>query len=64
MTGAALTETLFGWPGLGFLVFHASIHRDYPLVTGAFVLISAGVVLLNALTDAIGAWLDPRIRLV
>ena len=64
VTGAALTETLFGWPGLGFLVFHASIHRDYPLVTGAFVLISAGVVLLNALTDAIGAWLDPRIRLV
>jgi peptide/nickel transport system permease protein len=58
--GAALTESLFGWPGVGYLVLHASLHRDYPLVTGAFIVISAGVVLVNLLTDAVCAWLDPR----
>lgn len=61
--GAALVEALFGWPGLGYLVLHASLHRDYPLVTAAFIGISASVVLFNALTDAVCAWLDPRIRL-
>jgi len=63
VAGAALTEALFGWPGVGYLVLHASLHRDYPLVTAAFIVISVGVVLFNALTDAVCAWLDPRIRL-
>lgn len=61
--GAALTESLFGWPGIGYLVLHASLHRDYPLVTGAFIVISAGVVVVNVTTDAACAWLDPRARL-
>jgi len=61
--GAALVEALFGWPGLGYLVLHASLHRDYPLVTAAFIGISASVVFFNALTDFVCAWLDPRIRL-
>lgn len=63
VAGAALTESLFGWPGVGYLVLHASLHRDYPLVTGAFMLISTGVVLVNVLTDVVCAWLDPRMRL-
>lgn len=61
--GAALTEALFGWPGIGHLVLHAGAHRDYPLVTASFILISASVVFFNVLTDAATAWLDPRIRL-
>lgn len=61
--GAALTEALFGWPGVGYLVLHASLHRDYPLVTATFLGISASVVVFNILTDAICAWLDPRIPL-
>ena len=64
VAGAALTESLFGWPGMGFLVLHASLHRDYPLVTGAFIVISAGVVIVNIITDAACAWLDPRARMV
>jgi peptide/nickel transport system permease protein len=64
VAGAALTEALFGWPGVGYLVLHASLHRDYPLVTGAFIVISAAVVFFNALADAVCAWLDPRIELV
>lgn len=63
VAGAALTEALFGWPGIGYLVLHASLHRDYPLVTGAFLAISASVVIFNALADALCAWLDPRIAL-
>ena len=61
--GAALTEALFGWPGIGDLVLHASLHRDYPLVTAAFILISASVVCFNAATDAVCASLDPRIAI-
>lgn len=61
--GGALIEALFGWPGIGYLVMHASLHRDYPLVTAAFIGISASVVFFNVLTDALCAWLDPRVRL-
>ena len=63
VAGAALTESLFGWPGIGYLVLHASLHRDYPLVTGSFIVISAAVVLVNVVTDAACAWLDPRVRI-
>jgi peptide/nickel transport system permease protein len=62
VAGAALTESLFGWPGIGYLVLHASLHRDYPLVTGSFIVISAGVAAVNIATDAACAWLDPRVR--
>ena len=54
---------LFGWPGLGNVVLHAALHRDYPLVTSAFLLISIAVVFCNAAADAVCAWLDPRVRL-
>ncbi|HXG53884.1 MAG TPA: ABC transporter permease [Vicinamibacterales bacterium] len=63
LAGAALTEALFGWPGVGHLVLHAGAHRDYPLVTAAFIFISASVVFFNVVTDAATSWLDPRIRL-
>lgn len=63
VAGAALTEALFGWPGLGYLVMHASLHRDYPLVTGSFIMISSGVVLANAIADVVCARADPRIVL-
>jgi peptide/nickel transport system permease protein len=63
VAGGALTEALFAWPGVGYLVLHASLHRDYPLVSAAFILISSSVVLFNAVAEAASAWLDPRIRL-
>ena len=63
VAGAALTEALFGWPGVGHLVLHAGAHRDYPLVTAAFIVISTAVVVFNVLTDAVTAWLDPRVPL-
>lgn len=61
VAGAAFTEALFGWPGLGHLVLHASLHRDYPLVTAAFIVISSSVVVFNAATDVACAFMDPRL---
>jgi peptide/nickel transport system permease protein len=61
-TGAVLTETVFAWPGLGRLIVSASLNRDYPLVLGLFLCISAAVLLANLATDIIYAILDPRIR--
>ena len=63
VAGAALTEALFGWPGLGYLVLHASLHRDYPLVTATFIVISISVVLFNAAADVACTYIDPRITL-
>ena len=63
VAGAALTEALFGWPGLGHLVLHASLHRDYPLVTSAFIVISSSVVFVNAVTDVACVAFDPRMTL-
>ena len=63
VAGAALTEALFGWPGLGYLVLHAALHRDYPLVTSTFIVISVSVVFFNAAADVACTYLDPRITL-
>src|SRR5262249_7004365 len=44
VAGGALTEAVFGWPGLGYLVLHASLHPHYPPGPASFLLISSGVV--------------------
>lgn len=60
--GAVLTETVFAWPGLGRLLFDAALTRDYPLLLGIFLLISAGVIVANLLSDLVCACLDPRVK--
>lgn len=60
--GAVLTETIFSWPGLGRLFYDAILKRDFPLLTGSFVFTAIMVVVVNALTDAVCAMLDPRLR--
>lgn len=59
--GAVLTETIFGWPGLGRLLLDATLARDYPILMGLFILISTSVILANLATDFIYATLDARI---
>jgi peptide/nickel transport system permease protein len=61
--GAAITETVFAWPGLGRLGVQAALGRDYPLVMAITLFISAAVVLVNLLMDLLYLWIDPRIRL-
>ena len=61
--GAAITETVFAWPGLGRLGVQAALGRDYPLVMAITLFISAAVVTVNLLMDLVYLWIDPRIRL-
>jgi len=60
--GTVITETVFAWPGLGTLMMEAIERRDYPLLQGCVLLISAVYVIVNALTDLACAWCDPRIE--
>jgi peptide/nickel transport system permease protein len=61
--GAALTESVFAWPGIGRLAVDAARQSDYPLILGITLLISVVVIVGNALTDAVYTCVDPRIRL-
>jgi peptide/nickel transport system permease protein len=61
--GAAVTETVFAWPGMGRLGIEAALARDYPLVLGITFVVAAAVVLVNLLLDLVYAWADPRVSL-
>ena len=62
LTGAILTETVFAWPGLGGL-FISSVHfKDYPVLSGIFLLVATSVVIANLITDMLYAVADPRVR--
>ncbi len=60
--GSALVETVFGWPGVGRLLFDSISTRDYPILLGIFVVVALAVIIANLLTDLAYAVLDPRIR--
>lgn len=60
--GSVLAETVFAWPGVGRLVVDAIDQRDIPMVTGALVLTTMLVTLVNLLVDIIYAYVDPRIK--
>ena len=61
--GAAITEAVFAWPGMGRLAIEAAFTRDYPLVMGVTIVIATFVVVCNLLADLTYGLLDPRIRL-
>ena len=60
--GAVITETIFGWPGIGLFTVTAIHERDFPIVQAAVVLVSGMFIALNFLVDLLYGWLDPRIR--
>ncbi|HVA88715.1 MAG TPA: ABC transporter permease [Chloroflexota bacterium] len=60
--GAVITETVFGWPGMGQLMFEAASSRDYPMVMGITVVMALAVVLVNLAVDVLYSVIDPRIR--
>jgi peptide/nickel transport system permease protein len=61
--GAAITETVFAWPGIGSLGIAAARTGDFPVVMGITLVVSAIVILANLLTDLSYVLLDPRVRL-
>ena len=62
LTGAALTETIFAWPGLGRLLLDATRARDYPLLMAIFIVVAVTVIVANLITDLVYTLLDPRVR--
>jgi ABC-type dipeptide/oligopeptide/nickel transport system permease component len=62
MSGAVLTETVFGWPGVGLLLTDSIFNRDYPMVQGVVLFIAVVFVFVNLAVDLLYAAIDPRIR--
>lgn len=60
--GSAIVESVFAWPGIGRLTVQAATNRDYPLIMGVTVLVSALVIAINIAIDLLYTLLDPRIR--
>lgn len=63
LNGAVLTETIFGWDGIGRFAMDGIIKRDYPVVIGCILLGTTVYVLINLFMDIIYHYLDPRVRL-
>ena len=61
-TGSVLVETVFGWPGIGRLMYESIVKRDYPVLMGNFLITTALVVIVNLIVDLIYVWLDPRVK--
>ena len=61
VAGAILIETVYSWPGIGLAVYDAVIARDYPMLQGAFLILTLSVVFFNLLADLLYFRLDPRI---
>ena len=59
--GSILIETVFSWPGTGFLLNQAIFQRDLPLLQGSILVLALFFVLLNLLVDVMQTLLDPRI---
>jgi ABC-type dipeptide/oligopeptide/nickel transport system permease component len=59
--GAVVTETIFGWPGVGRLAVGAILSTDYPLAQGAIIVMSVAFIVINLIVDLLYGWLDPRV---
>ncbi|HEY1698491.1 MAG TPA: ABC transporter permease [Trebonia sp.] len=62
VTGAITVETVYSWPGLGYLTYQALNIPDLPLLEGTFVVFGASVIAMNLLADIVYRYLDPRVR--
>jgi len=62
ISGAVVTETVFGLPGVGNLVVSAVLRRDYPVIQGALLVIAMIYVVINFLIDLLYMVVDPRVK--
>jgi len=60
--GSILVETVFAWPGTGFLLNAAIFQRDLPLLQGSILVLAMFFVALNLIVDVVQTALDPRIE--
>lgn len=62
LAGAVITETVFGWDGVGRLLVESIEKRDYPVTQACVLVIALTYVGVNRLTDGVYGWIDPRVR--
>lgn len=62
ITGVAMIEIVFAWPGMGRLMLDSITKRDYPTLSGIYLLLSISVAVMMIVVDVVYAWVDPRIR--
>jgi peptide/nickel transport system permease protein len=62
ISGAIVTETVFGLPGVGSLIVSAVMRRDYPVIQGALLVVAGLYVLVNFIIDMTYLLVDPRVR--
>jgi peptide/nickel transport system permease protein len=60
--GAAVTETVFAWPGMGSLAVRSAFARDYPTIMGITLVVSLVVIVTTLIVDLLYVYADPRIR--
>lgn len=60
--GAILTETIFGWPGIGQYIYDAIQYRDYPVIQSGILVVAFIFVMVNLIVDILYAVFDPRIK--
>ena len=62
VSGALLTEIVFSYPGVGYLIYNAVLNLDYPLMQALFFFITMAILIANLLADVAYVFLDPRVR--
>ena len=62
ISGAILVEYVFNYPGLGYMLYNATVNTDYPLLQALFMLITVAVLIAVLICDFVTFWLDPRAR--
>jgi len=62
VSSAVAIETVFSWPGVGLLMYHGAVYRDFNIAQAVVLFISVSMVGMNLLVDILYAYIDPRIR--
>jgi len=62
VSGAIFTETVFSYPGVGLLIYESIMYQDFPVLQGAFFILSVTVIVANLTADVLYSILDPRIK--
>ena len=62
LSGAVLTESIFGLPGIGRMLLNAIMQRDFPVIQGTVLFMALSFVLINILVDLLYGWINPKIR--
>jgi peptide/nickel transport system permease protein len=60
--GSVIVEQIFVIPGMGLLLLDAINQRDYPIITGIFLIVGVSVMLINLIVDLSYSFLDPKVR--